>query len=205
MSRSLVTGQLPAKKYKGGRKTKFEMDPDIINRIEQALRIGTPPLTAAAFQGISYDTMREWVLKAKEHPESIYGEFIVRINKAIAEWEIRNISVLETHAHGRPATYEMEVVRDKKGEILYESPGKPLMQIAKDGDGKPIIKTTAIKPDWRPALEMLQRRMPKNWASNDKIDIDAVLTIENQEAGSKEALSFEQQVAEVNRRLEEDV
>jgi hypothetical protein len=211
MSRRLVDGKLPVRKKdaaKGGRPNMLELDPSIIPKVEAALRMGAPVLTAMAFNGISYDTVRLWVIHAKQNPESIYGELFSRVNKAIAEWEMKDISVIEAHAMGRPAQYEMEVVRDKKGKIVFDENKKPLMQVARDAEGNPILKSHAIKSDWKAALERMSRRKPASWARRDQLSVnfdqDAVLSFDNSKVETKEAMSFEQAVAKAMEKFDEE-
>lgn len=211
MSRRLVDGKLPVKgkdANKGGAPSMIELDPSLVPKIESALRMGAPVLTAMAFNGISYDTVRLWVIKAHKEPNSIYGELFKRVERAIAEWEVKDIAVIEAHAVGRPAQYEMEVVRDKKGNIVYDDKKKPLMQIARDKEGNPILKSPAIKSDWKAAMERMARRKPKSWSRRDQVDFnfdpDAVLTFDNKKQETKEAKSFEQSVAEAIERFDDE-
>jgi hypothetical protein len=214
MSRRLVDGKHPKPKTKAaqqkmleGRKPKFIVKPEILQKAEQALRIGSTIDIAFAISGISYETLRQWIIKGHEHPDSQYGALIEKIKQAMAEWEIGDLSVIQRHAFGAPAEYEMEIVRDKKGNPIMLPDGKPVMQVAKDGDGNPIIKRKAIESDWRAAIERLSRRKPKIWAKTERLDLDGVLTFDNKEREAKpaEAMTFEQKIAEAVRKLEEDV
>ena len=191
----------------GGRQSMLELDDDIEGRILNALRIGASVSTATAFQGLCYDTVRYWVLRGKEDPSGRYGQFISRVHKAIAEWEMRDLSVIDAHAHGRPAQYMMDPVRDSEGNLVYESPGKPLMQIARDADGNPILKSEEIKSDWRAAMERMSRRMPRYWSRRDQnsLEIDGVMTLDNKKADSKEAMTFDERVRAARKRVEEDI
>lgn len=205
MSRKLLDGKNPTKPpdaNKGGAPTL--LTPELMENIVAPLRIGARVPTAAAFNNVSYDVMRNWVLKGRQDPDSIYGVLIKKVEKAIAEWEMRDISVIEKHAMGAPAEYEKEVVRNSNGDVVMVD-GKPLMQVARDADGNPIIKSHAIRSDWKAAIERLRSRLPKYWG-RDKIDLDVILTFDNSEREAKplEALSFEQRVAAAAKKLEED-
>lgn len=189
------------------RQSQVDLNPELAEKLRQAILIGSPVLTAAAFHDISYETMRLWVLKAKENPSSQYGALINTLQKAIAEWEVRDLSVLDAHAHGRPAKYLEQQMRDDKGNPLYAPDGKPLMEYVKDGNGNLIITQSEIKSDWRAALERLSRRKPKSWSKHLNIDLDAILTFTNEEreVNPKEAMTFEQRIAEAVRELEDEV
>ncbi len=207
MSRRLVDGKLPARK-KGsdkGRTSILELTPDLIEKIEAPLRIGSPIDTAFALQGINYDTLRNWVIKGHERPDSLYGVLINRVKKAIAEWELRDLSVMDRHAMGAPAEYEMEVVRDHKGKILMDDAGKPMKQIARDSEGNPIIRRREVRSDWRAAMERLSRRKQKIWGNKVSVDVESVLTFDNKKPETKEAMTFDERIAQAVRQLEEDV
>lgn len=221
MSRRIVDGKLPVpspKANKGGVKSLLELNDELESKILSALRLGTSVGTAGAFNGISYETLRQWVLKGMEKPESRYGAFIANVKKAIAEYELRDLSVIDAHVQGRPAQYLMEPARDENGAVIWEEAprkakgkdpgfvGKPLMVTARDGDGRPILKASEIKSDWRAAMERMSRRLPRYWARRDEnFDADGILTPDNKKADSKEALSFEQKVKQARDQLEDDV
>jgi hypothetical protein len=183
----------------------LHLTPEIVEKIKGAIRIGCPVQTAAALQGISYGQLREWILKGKEDSTSIYGQFIENLERSIAEWETKDLMVIEKHAMGAPAEYAMEVVRDRDGSIIYQDNGKPLMQVSRNADGNAIMLKAEIRSDWKAAMERLARRKPKYWAPKDHIDVDGVLRIENQKVESREALTFEQKVSEVMDKLQKDV
>lgn len=209
MSRRLVDGKLPVKSKKakkGGRPSGIELDKGLMNRLRQAILIGAPVLTAAALNDIDYGTMRNWVLNAKEHPDSLYGELLKVLTKAVAEYEARDLSVIESHALGRPAQYAQNPIM-KDGAPVLGPDGKPLMEYVRDGEGNLILLQAEIKSDWRAAMERLSRRKPKSWTKHLNIDLDAVLTFTNEEreVNPKEALTFEQRIAEAVRELEDEV
>lgn len=204
MSRRLVDGKQP-KPVKGseaeqrmlqGRPSQLELTPALLQKISDALRIGGYIETAAALNGIGYATLRSWVLKGKTDPESLYGAFLAEVEKAVAEAEFRDLAGIDSFANGRPAEYAYEVVRNAAGEPVILPDGKPLMQIAKDGDGNPIIKRSEVRPSWQAAAWKLERRNPKRWGRYDRLDIDAVLNTrpedESKPVNEKAAITGEQ-------------
>ena len=211
MSRRLVDGKLPVKPKganKGGAPTdEKRIDDKLMANLRQALLIGAPVVTAAAINDIDYDTMRRWVLNAKEKPQSRYGELIRLMHKAIAEYEARDLSVIEAHALGRPAQYLQQQARTPDGQLLFGPDGKPVMEYVRDAEGNLILTQSEIKSDWRAAMERLSRRKPRSWTKHLNIDLDAVLTFTNEEreVNPKEALTFEQRIAEAVRELEDEV
>jgi len=212
MSRRLVDGKLPARSAsaaKGGRPPLLEVSPEIEEKILQACRMGAHVTTAAAWAGVEYDTFRTWVIKGHENPESIYGALIGKINKALAEWEMGDLSVLHAHTHGRPAKYLKKPVVDRKGKILLDDKGKPIMEPVLTKDGQPILEQSEIRSDWRAAIERMQRRKPRNWARRDQVsserETDPILTFDNKKPETKEALSFDERIARAVEQLEDDV
>lgn len=190
-----------------GRPSKLEIDPDLIKKMRNAILLGAPIVTAAALNDISYETMREWVLKGKEDPSSEYGALIRQLQKAIVEWEIRDLSAWDAHIHGRPAQYlTQQVVVDGK-PLTDPNTGRPVMEIVRDGEGNPVIQASEIRPDWRAAAERLARRKSKTWAKQINVDLDVVLTFDNKEREAKpaEAMSFEQRVAMAMKKWDEKI
>lgn len=210
MSRKLIDGKkptIPEDANKGGLPP--TLTPELIEKIAGPLRIGVRIPTAAALNDVSYETLRSWVLKGHEKPNSIYGAFIKEITRSIAKWEAGDISILHKHAFGAPAEYLMEPARDSTGGVVFGADGKPVMVMARDGDGRPIIKRSEVKSDWRAAAHRLERRLPKYWhrpETQPTSDHDAVLTFDAKEREAKpvEALSFEQKIAGAVKKLEED-
>lgn len=207
MSRKLLDGKHPTRPpgaSKGGAPT--DLTRELMEGILAPLRIGAPIVTAIAFNNVNYATMRSWVVRAQEEPESLYGELIRSIYKAIADWELRDTSVLDAHATGRPAVYEMEVVRDSDGTVVRKADGTPLMQPFRDSEGNAILKQSEIKSDWRVALERLSRRKPQYWMKRENNgEMDAILSFDNKKPETKEALSFNERIAQAVDKLEEDV
>lgn len=212
MSRRLIDGKLPARSAsaaKGGRPRLLELSPEIEQKILQACRMGAHVTTAAAWAGVEYETFRTWVIRGHEDPQSLCGELIGKINKALAEWEMGDLSVLHAHTHGRPAKYLKKLVMDKKGKLVLDDKGHPIMEPVLDGEGRPILEQSEIRSDWRAAIERMQRRKPRNWARRDQMsserETDPVLTFDNKKPETKEALSFDERIARAVEQLEDDV
>ncbi len=176
MSRRLLDGKRPKPKpgsNQGGRPRGVAgpmqpPSPETMAKIEAALRLGSPIETAFGIQDIAYSTLRQWVIAAKEHPDSEYGALLRRVQKALCEWEISDLAVIQAHAQGRPAQYLEEPITDAEGRPERDLNGRPLMKLARDADGNPIIKNPAIKSDWRASMErmhVLISRISSNVAS----------------------------------------
>lgn len=214
MSRRLVDGKRPTPRpgaNKGGRpfgsKTLLEKDPSLIEKVAQVLSIGSHIEVAAAVNGIGYATLREWVLKGKEHPESLYGAFNQAVQKALSTAETRDLNTIDQHANGRDAVFEYEVamqpVLDDKGKVILDAKGramskpvldengKPLMVLARDAEGNPILKRSEIRPQWQAAAWKLERRNPHRWGRFDRVNADEVMQIDKQ-SKTKDVVSDEQ-------------
>lgn len=213
MSRRLVDGKLPIQPNPKLNGRKSLLTDELLDKITKPLLIGLPIETCAALQNVSYEAIRQWIVKGIEDPDSIYGAFIQRVEKGIAEWEARDLSVIEMHAQGRPAEYEMEVVRDKDGSVVFKD-GKPLTQVAKDSSGNPILKRAEIKSDWKAAMERLARRKPAYWnrALNGEYKIDEIGMIrkikyerELNPDSKKEVINIDDKIRQAYEKAREDV
>lgn len=200
-------GSEAEKRMLAGRPSKIKLEPGLIKNLRNAILLGAPVLTAAALNDVSYEVMREWVLKGKENPDSEYGELVRILSKAIAEWEIRDLATWDAHIKGRPAQYLMQPMINNQGEPVYDQDGKPVMEYVKDSNGNLILQSAEIKSDWRAAMERMSRRKPRTWAQKLNVDLDAVLTFDNnqREVNPKEALTFEQRIAQAVEELEDEV
>lgn len=80
-----------------GRPTKFT--PDTTDKILQALRAGNYRETACRYAGISYATLRKWMLKAEEpDAPAEYVEFVAAIEKAEADAEVADLALIRRAA-----------------------------------------------------------------------------------------------------------
>lgn len=213
MSRRLVDGkrpQPPEGANKGGAPTKLTQD--IIDKIVQGVRIGAPVLTATALQGLSYETVRNWIILGVKSPDSLHGAFLQAVNTAVAQWEIGDIAVIHRHANGAPAEYMMEPVRDNKGNVVFTKDAKgnkvALQQPVRDGDGNPVLVKSEVRSDWRAAMERLSRRKPRHWQRREQLSInsdpDEVLKFDNTQVGTEEKKSFETEVAEAMVKFDDE-
>lgn len=158
----------------------LQSDEKLIGKIVNIIKMGAYPEAAAAVNDVGYSTLRSWVLKGKEHPESLYGAFNRAIEKAISEAETIDIAVLHQHANGRDAVFEYVAIRDKDGHVILDKSGMPMMEIARNKDGNPIVKRSELRPDWRAAAWKLERRNPKRWGRWERAEaagVGAILEI----------------------------
>lgn len=204
MSRRLVDGKMPEKgpdANKGGRPAIIDIDKDIIERIAAVIRMGQFVTTACQINGISYDTLRRWVNLGRENPDTLYGELFRVVTKAIAEADVRDLSVIDAHGTGRPTEYLMRPVKDAFGQVQMDGNGKPIMEPVTDANGMPIKVREEIKSNWQAAAWKLERRAFSKWGRWDGEQVDDPLKIEaqNPKEQEKEVISPEQ----YNSRLKE--
>ena len=83
------------KKHPGGRPTK--LTPDESNRIILAVKAGNYIETAAAFGGISKETLFTWLRRGRRSRQknNIYKQFSDAVEKALADAEIRDVANIE--------------------------------------------------------------------------------------------------------------
>lgn len=163
--------------------------------VQAAIRAGNYIDVAFLMNNVDPKTAREWFQRGRLEPDGPHGEFLRSVRQALAYSEVRDLSVIDSFAHGRPAEYQMEpMIVD--GEIQMEPvlnpqgqpypdpdrPGKflmkPMQRITLDGDGKPIVRRSELKPNWYAAAWKLERRAPKRWGRFDRIQIDDMSTID---------------------------
>jgi hypothetical protein len=190
--------------------SQLEADPELIKKVTTILRIGSYIECAAAINGVGYTTLREWISKSKLYPDSLYGEFAAAVQKAIAEAETRDLALIDTHAQGREAIYEYEVVMepfldaaghavmDRYGKPalrpMRDSKGDPVKQIARNTKGEPIVKRSEIKSTWTAAAWKLERRNPSRWGRSDRLEVDTVLKQETPEEAPKDIVVTEYKI-----------
>lgn len=207
MSRKVIDGQVPVvpeDRDKGGRPT--DLNQELIDKIKKVMLVGTPPDVAMALFDVSSDLMRLWVNKAIAEPEGYYGALIRQIHQTVAEYEYRELVVLEQSIRGRPAKYLMEE-KLLKGKPVLDSKGQPLMVPVLDGNGSAIVLQAEIKPNAEMALKRLERRLPK-WAKTININMDVALQGDSTEREVSEVddeMSFKEMVRKEVKAFKESL
>ena len=143
-------------KHPGGRPTKF--DSGLADKIISAIKAGGYVETAAAFAGVNKDTFYAWLKRGAAEKSGPFKEFSDAIGRAIAESEMRYVSVVAKAASG------YEVVRERT--VIDMGP-----------DGKPHTTTTTDKShEFNPPAAMwwLERRFPRRWGRMERPEISEV-------------------------------
>ena len=164
MSRSLVTGKHP--------KPGPDADPggapslltqESLDALLNAIRLCGHLTVALDFVGFDRSLVRTWVKKGRQDPESLYGALARGIPKALAEGQLRNVTVIDRAAQGVAAEYERYPVGHKHaGELVF------------DGEGKPILKRPAMRPDWKASAFLLERAHANLWGSREHLTLDVL-------------------------------
>lgn len=139
----------------GGQPSYLELNPDIMKRLVNSIRMGNYIAVAARQYGVSPVTVHRWIARGISEPESIYGAFGKAVDQALAESEARDLASLDAAANGRPAQYE----RDKDGNIVL------------DKKGSPIKLTDEVKADAKWAAWKLERRARRRWGQTEAVQM----------------------------------
>ncbi len=123
-----------------------------IAAICNAMRAGAYVETAAAYCGISKDTLHIWLKHGREKPNSIYGKFIQAVDKAWSDCDLRDLMAIEKAINPQQIALPLrnadgEQLVDKDGLLRWIEPQAPNVSAAQ----------------WR-----IARRNPKQWARTEK-------------------------------------
>lgn len=77
---------------KGGRPTK--LNPELQEKICQAIRAGNYIETAAAYAGVNKSTLYDWLKRGGRAKSGKYKEFSNAVEKALAEAEVRDVFII---------------------------------------------------------------------------------------------------------------
>ena len=105
-----VAAKKPAKDGSNrGRPALLDINPEIQTRIVSAVRGGNYIEVAAAFGGISKETLYAWLRKGAKDKDGPYKDFSDSIQLALAEAEVQDVSVVNRAALG---------VKDSNGNFV---------------------------------------------------------------------------------------
>lgn len=146
------------KRSKGGRPSLISAQ--IVENILSAIRAGTYIETAAAFAGITKDTLYRWLKRGRREKrrleknprsrmsasETPYVIFADGVMKAFADAEVRDVSIIAQAARGGQKYVEEKIIVDAKGNVVSKQ-----------------TTTKTIQPQWQAAAWRLERKYPKKW------------------------------------------
>lgn len=121
---------------------------ELIEKISEALKMGSYVETAVAYCGISKDTFYRWLRMAvKDDADGMYRKLSDAIQRSWAEAEMRDLEVLNKAALGSPDRLEV----DENGNVVIDS------------DGFPVVAEYGLAPNWRVSAWRLERKFPERW------------------------------------------
>ena len=127
-----------------GRKSK--LTPELMEKVFEVLRLGTPDGIVCGFVGISRESFYSW-LKQGESGKKPYSDFLDGYNKAKESCIVGDLATISRAARGTTVTFPATVIRHPDGRI-EERPGR-----------------TEQRPgDWRAAAWRLERKAAKDFA-----------------------------------------
>jgi len=146
---------------KGKGNIKVKLTQGMIDTIVNCLRLGSYIETAAILAGIDKNTFYAWLKKGRAKPRSMYGKLLRSVLVAQQEAKIRDLTIIDKAANGRPAKF----MRDENGKIMFNDKGRAL------------IEEESLEPDWSASAWRLERRFPKEWGRSDKnvVELDVIL------------------------------
>jgi hypothetical protein len=150
------------KAKRAGRPAK--LDKVLISKLSNYLRMGVYLETALVMVDITRPTFKDYCKKGREKPKSIYGLFLAAIDRALAEADIRDLSVIDKTAQGfetefatYPQGYIDEHGVDRSGQIVFDD-----VRYGK----KAVVKRPGIPPNWQAAAWKLAQRAPLKYTVN---------------------------------------
>lgn len=138
---------------------------DIIDKIANAVRAGNYIETAAAYAGISKDSLYKWLKKGAKSRNSpnplsedeLYRSFSYAMEKALADSEAHDVAVIAQAARGGAIIGRKTITKHTVGD-----------------DGRPIETTTTEEdlaaPVWQAAAWRLERKFPEKWGRRERIE-----------------------------------
>lgn len=144
-------GQPGPAKGKGGAPSK--LTPERQAKVVEALKAGLYRKDAAAWAGVSYDSMRNWMNRGQAARSGRFRDFFL----AVVETEEKTKMLLTL-------------------SVLTAARGTPSQTITRP-DGTRVT-THGKKADWKAAAWMLSRKYPEEWAEKKHLQVDAKQTID---------------------------
>lgn len=96
-------------KSRRGRPTK--LTPEVQEKIISVIRKGNYIETAAAYAGISKQTLYNWLKQGARQPNGVYGRFVQAVEQALAESEMADLARIEQAAmdgHWQASAWRLE-------------------------------------------------------------------------------------------------
>jgi len=130
-----------------GRKTK--LTPETQARIVDAIKVGSTYEIAAAYGGIAYNTLNEWLKAGEAATVGIFRDFYEAVKKAEGEAAVQWLTVIE-----KASTEQWQAAAWKLERRYPQQYGKQVQEVS-GPDGGPLQQRTIIEyvNDWRAASD----------------------------------------------------
>lgn len=169
-----ITAKGTKKKATQGRK--IIISEEIIKNIIFSLKAGCYLETAAAYAGISKNTLFQWLKRGRREKRRLAADgrrkmikseaqFVILVDavtRAMSESEVRDVSVIAQAANGGHRVTETKVKKDSKGNLISEE-----------------TVEKAMPPQWQAAAWRLERKFPKKWGKRLAVRKDEGKDLEN--------------------------
>ena len=129
-------------RHPGGRPTKFT--PERRQKILEAIRTGASLKAVAHYGRISYDCLRDWIIKGSEATKEAdeYFQFLQDVNEALGTLQVRSLASIQKTGLG--------------GVVISEK------TISKKNGDQEFVKTYS-QPQWMALTWIMQHRFREEW------------------------------------------
>lgn len=162
------------------------LTPERSERIRQALLSGAPITVAASRGGVAEKTYHRWASRGRaaleavewdlsEVPEAdrIYGEFCQTVTRAIHDWELGRLALIQQAGQGRPYTKTRTRTWDQI-VTLKDEDGNRTQQVVRLTD---TTVEEGVEYDWRADAWLLERRHPDTYGRMTRMEIAAKVEV----------------------------
>lgn len=152
---------------------------EVTQGVKEAILAGAPLHVAAAHARIHVATLHRYQSRGRAALDEADGDwalipdgdrpfcdFYDAVEGARREWELGQLAVIQRAARGIPATNRdgtQAPIIEVETRITYDADGNMT--------GKIVTERRGVKPDWRAAMTLLERRDPESYGRTTKTEI----------------------------------
>lgn len=124
---------------------------ELIAQLSELVKFGNYIETAYLSLGIKKPTFYAWMQKGQLRKGTLYAALLDALTRSEAEGEASDVMGIYRAGAG------------KKAELLKEKDADGNEKVVFDEEGRPIVISPALKPDWKARAWRLERRNPNKW------------------------------------------